>query len=400
VPLKRVDFSKKLEPIDWLVDDLLLKGYLNFLASLPGQGKTTLLTGLAWQLSRPEGKGNFLGASIHQGRSIYVDYDAPADGRSVRYWLDKHQVAYPDGNVDHITLLEPDKDTFGLAEPELTELEKLVKEQKASLVIIDSFMAAFPNTDPVKLTQVQGPLWYLRRLATETGAAVVLIDHLPKPITGEVAGMRGVMGSIAKPAQSRAVHILTRVPPKEVQGKHVLRWDVQKMSYAALPEPFGIELVFEGAGVRFQAAQLPDEYGESKTDKAVRVMYAHLLELPGQEVSRKELLDVAIQGANLKERAAADALKTLLERECDTIAIITKQEKGKPVFYQLKGDSGEKEPEKAPSEKPTALKHEIAQTPSLSGKHLMQTALHEMPSLHQIGDKTKMTKAVADDLSL
>ena len=71
-------------------------------------------------------------------------------------------------------------------------------------------MAAFPNTKPNDLNAVYAPMWFLRRLADETKSAVVLIDHLPKPMMGEQAGGRGIIGSVGKPAQARTVHILTQ----------------------------------------------------------------------------------------------------------------------------------------------------------------------------------------------
>jgi hypothetical protein len=43
----------------------------------------------------------------------------------------------------------------------------------------------------------------------------------------------------------------------------------------ALPEPFGVELVFDGEGMR---ASLPscESYGETKTERAVRAMQRFL----------------------------------------------------------------------------------------------------------------------------
>lgn len=331
--LIKVDLRKKLAPITWLLDGLLLHGYLNFLASLPGQGKTALLTGLAWQMSRPGG-GDFLGRTVAPGHSIYLDYDAPGDGRSIRFWLEKHKAAHPDGDASQINLLEPDADTFGLNEADLGRLVDIVKETRAAMVIVDSFMAAFPATDPVKLTAVQGPLWVLRKLAAETGAAVVLVDHLPKPMNGEVAGARGVMGSVAKPAQSRAVHVLTRVPPGEVEGRNVLRWDVQKMSYAKLPEPFGVELRFSGDAVYIENAALPQT--TTRTQKAVHAMQSHLEEQRGQVVERKTLLDIAIKTGNLRERAGKTALSGVLAVMGDALETVSLPGKGGPVGYRLK----------------------------------------------------------------
>lgn len=350
MPLIRVDLTAILKPLEWFVPDLLLRGYLNFLASLPGQGKTTLLTALAWQASRIGG-GELLGKPVSPGATLYVDFDAPGDGRSVRYWLDKHKAAYPDGDLSKIHVLEPDPDTYGMNEPEFTALADMARETTASLIIVDSFMAAFPNTNPKDQTAVQGPLWYMRRLASETNAAVILIDHLPKPMNGEMAGTRGILGSVAKPAQARAVHILTRVPPREVQGRNVLRWDTQKLSFAALPEPFGLELVFDGEGMRAEPTELPEAYTETKTERAVRAMQSFLETHRERQVDRKELLDVAIKKGNVRERAAKDALKALLERLGDAVATIKLPGQGQPLAYRLKPEN---EPDLAPNlETPT-----------------------------------------------
>lgn len=383
MPLKQVDLTADLVPLEWFLPNLLLRGYLNFLASLPGQGKTTLLTALAWQASRPGG-GEFLGEPVSPGATIYVDFDAPGDGRSVRFWLDKHRAAYPDGDMNQIHVLEPDPDTYGMGEAELTHIANLARETGASLIIVDSFMAAFPNADPIRLTDVQGPLWYMRRLAAETGAAVILIDHLPKPMSGEIAGKRGIMGSVAKPAQARAVHILTRVPPSEVQGRNVLRWDCQKMSFAALPEPFGVELVFDGEGMRAEPTELPESYGETKTERAARAMQSFLETQRGIQIGRKELLEVAIKVANVRDRAAKDALKMLLERLGDAVAITKLPGQGQPLAYRLKPE-GERAPE---TENPTltASLHQKTESPSDTKKSLRHTPLHHNQTLHHKKD--------------
>ena len=379
MPLKQVDLTADLAPLEWFLPNLLLRGYLNFLASLPGQGKTTLLTALAWQASRPGG-GEFLGEPVSPGATIYVDFDAPGDGRSVRFWLAKHQAAYPDGDMNKIIVLEPDPDTYGMQEGEFTALSSTARETKANLIIIDSFMAAFPNANPRELTAVQGPLWFVRQLAFETGAAVILIDHLPKPQSGEKAGERGIMGSVAKPAQARAVHILTRVPPSEVQGRNVLRWDCQKMSFAALPEPFGVELVFDGEGMRAEPTELPESFGETKTERAVRAMQSFLETQHGQQVGRKELLDVAIKVANVRERAAKEALKMLLERLGEAVAIVKLPGQGQPLAYRLKTEHEAVEPETPTIVAPLP---QMPKNPPETAESLGHTPLHHNQTLHQ-----------------
>lgn len=379
MPLIRVDLTKRLKPLDWHIEGLILRGYLNLLASLPGHGKTAILTSLVWQASRPRG-GEFLGERVEPSASIYVDYDAPGDGRSVRFWLEKHRAAYPDGDMNKINVLEPDADTYGMRESELSELANLARKTKANLIIVDSFMAAFPSTSPIRLTEVQGPLWCMRQLASETNAAVILIDHLPKPMSGEKAGARGVMGSVAKPAQARAVHLLTRVPLAEVQGRNVLRWDVDKLTFAKRPEPFGVELRFDGDALHIEPTELPESYSETKTERAIRAMQTFLETQRGLVVHRKDLIAIGIQMGDVKETTVKSALKTLLERLGDSVAVIKLPGQGQPVGYRLKGE----EPESP--EEPT----QIGGAPSEAAESLGHTLPTENPQPPQTleGDKT------------
>ncbi len=334
MPLSQINLERTLPPLRWAVGGLILQGYINTIASLPGEGKTALLTGLAWQASRETGM--FLNRRVAHGTTLYVDFDAPGDGRTVRYWLDKHKRAFDDGDIGKIVVLEPDPNTYGLAEGELQELTKVAKETEAKLILIDSFSSAFPNVDPIKLVQVQSPLWYLRRLANETGAAVVIIDHLPKPISGEKAGARGIIGSVAKSAQARAVHILSRVPPKEVGDSNVLRWDTTKMSYSARPEPIGVELKFDDGAVSIEVVDLPEGQGETRTERAIRAMQDYLETHRGTVVPHQTLMEIAVEEANLRRRASLDATGLLKERYGDELVTTSLPGRGKPQGYRLK----------------------------------------------------------------
>ena len=162
---------------------------------------------------------------------------------------------------------------------------------------------------------------------------------MPKPVSGEKAGARGVLGSIAKPAQSRAVHLLTRVPPKDVQGRHVLRWEATKMSYSALPEPFGVELRFKDKAVFINATDLPEDYGDTRTAKAMRAMQNHLETNRGLVIDRQTLLDVAIREGNLRKRASVDALKKLTTDLDTELITVTLPGNGQPLGYRLKTES-------------------------------------------------------------
>lgn len=379
--LKRPDLQKRLAPLEWAVDGLILQGYINTIASLPGEGKTALLTGLAWQASREDGV--FLDRSVSYGATLYVDFDAPGDGRTIRYWLDKHRKAFGDGNLSKIVVLEPDLDTFGMTELELEQLTEVAKDTKAKLILVDSFSSAFPSVDPLKLVQVQGPLWYLRRLASETGAAVVIVDHLPKPVSGEKAGARGIIGSVAKSAQARAVHILSRVPPRDVEGKNVLRWDTTKMSYSARPKPFGVELRFDDGAVFIDAVDLPQGHRETRTERAVRAIQDYLELRRGQVVSHQELVDVALQEADLRKRATADAIRIVRNRYGKELITTILPGRGKPQGYKLKQEPA--------LPKPTAPLHQMAKSPLDTAKPLLHTTLLDagLSASNSVGTKSE-----------
>jgi hypothetical protein len=333
--------------------------------ALPGEGKTVLLTALAWQATRPYGE--LLGREVAHGPVIYLDYDSPTgDGRATRRWLEAHAQAFPDGDMDMITLLEPDTESYGLGEKEYEELTALTQELKPVLIVVDSFMAAWP-VDPVKLHLVQGPMWYLRRLAQGSGAAVVVIDHLPKPAAQERAGARGLLGSIAKTAQARAVHILTRVPPKEVEGRHVLRWESIKNSFERLPEPFGVELIFKD-GVRVEETPLPEGSGNPKRDKARHAMLEMLNSRAGEVVPRAELLQAAIEAANVHKKTAERYLAELAGEL--GLQVVTLPGQGKPVGLKLPHiyNSTAPKPEKAASSSQNILEHPPAPKPTPAPK--------------------------------
>ena len=344
--LKRIDLHAALPEITWAWEGLIPRGFVSVVGALPGEGKTALLTALAWQATRP--RGELLSREVPPLGAVLVDFDAATgDGRATRAWIERHRAAYPDGDMDRLVLLEPDADTYGLGEEEFAALEEVVKEVGAGLVIVDSFMAAFP-LDAVKAHLVQGAFFHLRRLALSTGGAVVVVDHLPKPMNGEQAGARGLLGSIAKVAQARAVHILTRVPPREVEGRHVLRWDVLKSSFAPVPEPFGVELVFEPGLVRVEEAALPEGSVNPRRDKAQAVVLTLLQ--GGAVVPRKDLVEAIIREVNVHRKTAERYLAEIAE-EAGLVAV-NLPGKGNPVAYRLPEAPplpGELEPSQTPT---------------------------------------------------
>lgn len=317
--LKTIDLTARLRPIEFLVPDLLPFGYVTFLGAREGVGKTTVAASLAWQMTRAPGRGTFLGRPVPGGPVIYLNTDA-ADGESrpVRYWLEQCQAAYPDGDMNRVTVLE--STGAGLTPDEFEELLRMAREVGARLIIIDSFMGTFPCLDGNRLDQAMRPMLALRDLAAQTGAAVLVLDHLPKRGANEKEGDRGIMGSTGKSAQARAVHLLTCVPPKEVDGRDVLRWEIRKNSFAPSGYVLGVEVERlqddEGraVGVYLHPCELPaeEESRDTRSDRAKAAVLALVTEKAGQSIPHAELLAAAITGGNVRERTAHQAVREAL----------------------------------------------------------------------------------------
>ncbi|WP_019587577.1 AAA family ATPase [Deinococcus apachensis] len=342
MPLKEIDLTLPLERIDFLVPDLVPFGYVTFLGAREGVGKTTLLTGLAWQMTRPDGRGDFLGRAVQAGPVIYLNTDA-ADGQSrpVRYWLEQHRETYPDGDLRGVRVLE--STGTGLSPEELGDLLNLARESGARCVIVDSFMSTFPGIDGNKLDQALRPMLALRDFAAQTGAAVIVTDHLPKKGPGEKEGERGIMGSTGKSAQARAVHLLTRVQPDTVQGRDVLRWEVRKASFSRSGYAFGVQVSRteddEGhaVAVHLEPCDLPDDDAQdTRGGRATAAVIAHLQGSGSVVVPHAELVALAIERGNLRERAAQDAVRRALGLMWDRLEEVKEAKRGAPKAYRLK----------------------------------------------------------------
>ena len=324
-----------------MVPGLVPRGYITLLGAREGVGKTTLTTALAWQMTRPTGAGRFLGLEVPRAPVVYVNTDA-ADGQSrpVRFWLEQHRAAYPDGDMGMMHVFEPSG--AGLNPEELGALEKLVSELGAALIIVDSFMGSFPGVESNRLEKALAPMLALRDLAARTGAALIVTDHLPKRAPGEKDGDRGIMGSVGKSAQARAVHLLSTVPPKDVDGRTVLKWFVEKQSFARSKYALGVEVIRtededgHALSVELRPCDLPQDDGDTRGARAVMAVIAHLEASGGLQVPYADLVSVAVEKGNLRERAAKEATRKALGILGQRVEEVKLPFRGAPKVHRLK----------------------------------------------------------------
>lgn len=360
------------EPTPWLVQGLFPIGYISLVAAREGTGKTALLASLALQMTRPEGL--FLGRPVDHGASVYVNFDAPSDGKMIRRFLQAGRVRFPDAELNAVDILEPDHETYVLGQEDFSTIRARVIERGARMVIFDAYMSLFPLGSPSKAEVVMVPMTWLRRLAYDLQVAVILVDHMPKPAPGERPLARGAFGSVAKMAQARSVHLLRRVREPSTRGRHVVDWSVHKNTFAPAPEPFAVEFDFSNGGLAIDLVDLPGAGDERPGAVAKRAMHNALVESRGDLVTRRTLLDAGSEAAGVSERTAETELRSLLEDLGSDLETRVLPGPGAPKAYRLllRSRPAESGARIAPSGKESIT--------TQSGIVLAKSALREMTS--------------------
>ncbi|MGL4608127.1 MAG: AAA family ATPase [Trueperaceae bacterium] len=332
--VNKVQLLTTLPTTQWLVTNLLPLGHTANLFAPGGGNKTRLVSNLAVQVTRPQNEGSFLGYQVKHGKVLILDADDPTT-HGYQLWLNRYFATYEDAERSLIDLRAIEG---GLTPDDVRSLKTELSKAPPKLIIIDTFASAFMGMDILKAHHVQAALVGLADLAKALNCAVLVLDHVGKLQPGQTVASKGPYGA-GKTFSPRAIFALSRVPPKDVDGRDVFRLDCTKMSYAAEPAPlaFEVELSPDEKQARVKVVDLPNQH--SMKDKAKAVMLEQLKAAKGESVARQILLNAVVQKVNVTERYATDALKELLEQRHD-IVVTELLGKGKPKAYSLPlGDS-------------------------------------------------------------
>lgn len=329
--IKRADELPRKSEVRWLWHERIAAGTLAMLGGAGGVGKSILIAGLEVAIAAGE---PFLDAEVLQGDVLHLDFDTDASLQGPWYrraaaglhigsdMLRRIRYATPAGNG--LPYLTPDR---------LQELHAEVSAAGPVAVIIDAWTSSFPHIRSNDAGDVAQVMAALREIA-RTGAAVLVLDHTPKPVAGAPAATeRGLIGSTIKQAGARAVHLLQRVAPADVGGRDVQALHTLKNNLAPISEPVGIERTWGGDGaVMFAVTDLPE--GERRApamSRAVRIIRETIQ--PHATISRKELVAEVVSRGNVSERTAAAALNRLVSlKELEKAAL-----EGREVAYRVRG---------------------------------------------------------------
>jgi hypothetical protein len=195
------------EHIEWLWAGRIPRGMLVMLDGDPGVGKSTVTLDLAARITtgkpmpfetsgRPAADVLLIGAEDHPAATIRPRLDAAeADARRVH-----HIAAIPRGR--HLDAAP----TLG----DVDEIERVVVEYKAALVVVDPLMAHLPaNVDAYRDAAMRALLTPWAQMSARTGAAIVIIRH-PRKGTGSALYRGG--GSIGIIGAARSAMLVARDP--------------------------------------------------------------------------------------------------------------------------------------------------------------------------------------------
>lgn len=167
--IKYADVETK--EIEWLWFPYLPKGMVSIVQGDPKNGKTFMLIDIISRITRGDYKP-LSNDKFEIGNVIFQNSDDP-----IEYSLKKR---FEQQNADTEKVFAIDENTKKLYFKDLSRLEKLIKEQKPVLIVIDPIQAYMGDGDSNSMVQVRNALAPLKTLAEEYNVAIVLVQHLKK----------------------------------------------------------------------------------------------------------------------------------------------------------------------------------------------------------------------------
>jgi len=152
----------------YVVKGLIGPGQIGCIFGDPGAGKSLIAPNIAYAVA--QGRETF-GMRTKAAPVFYVAAEDETGMRGrVRALLSEH------GEADGFKLVGGVSDLFRKDSPDLKALRRAVKDQRPSLIVIDTLAMAFPGMDE-NSAEGMGRVVAVARALTKWGAAVILVHH-------------------------------------------------------------------------------------------------------------------------------------------------------------------------------------------------------------------------------
>jgi hypothetical protein len=261
-PITVEDLRSLLSKTQWAWHPWLARGYLSLLVGRPGVGKSALALTLAGAVilgwTWPDGtKPTHTPTPV-----VYVDTEAAQAMLLER--LDRFGIPTDKVLVPALDRNQPLADIRLDDDAGWAALERLVKEHKPLLVIVDSLRGAHGGDE--NSSDLADLMKKLAVMARDHNIAILALHHLRKTNQFEQSGevsLDQVRGSTAIVAQARVVMAIDKPDPLL---KDTLRLSVIKSNLSKTPDPIGFAI--GEAGLAFGKAPKPPER-VSEVDKGI-----------------------------------------------------------------------------------------------------------------------------------
>jgi hypothetical protein len=170
-PIRFLDVARMVAeappPVSWLARGVLPRAALTVIYAPGGDGKSLLSMALAAAIAHG---GELAGIECERGVTVYLD----AENGEWEIHRRVHTLGLPPYGVRVA-------DASGLdLRRDMPEVAAIVNEMRPDLLILDSFRSLTPGMEENDTAQTARVLDPLRRLAHESGAAILLIHHANK----------------------------------------------------------------------------------------------------------------------------------------------------------------------------------------------------------------------------
>ncbi|HTU78342.1 MAG TPA: AAA family ATPase [Solirubrobacteraceae bacterium] len=276
-------------PVPWLASPLLPRGALTVLYAPGGDGKSLFSMALCAAIAHG---GELAGIECELGASLYLD--AENGEREIHRRV--HTLGLPASGVQVA-------DAGGLdLRRHMPAVDAVISEVSPDVLVLDSLRSMTPGMDENDTAQTARALDPLRRLAHESGIAILLIHHANK-------GGRDFRGASSI---RDGVDVLWHLGRQEDDPDPLRRFLVcRKMRVASEPEQRWLRLEVDRGHVLINQAEAPEE--QPRTARPVRAQLSDQI-LAGFGARPMTLTAVAeTVGRSPKDGSVRNALAALVE---------------------------------------------------------------------------------------
>ncbi len=276
-------------PVAWLARPILPRAALTAVYAPGGDGKSLFSMALAAAIALGE---ELAGIECEQGASIYLD------GENGEHEIHRrvHTLGLPASGV-----MVGDASSLNLRR-DIEAVQSLVADAHPDLLILDSLRSLTPEMDENDTAQTARVLDPLRRIAHQTGVAILLIHHANKN-GRDFRGASSIRDS---------VDVLWHLGRREKDPDPRRRFlACCKMRVAAEPVPLWLRLEIDRGHVLIERADSPEEHPATAT-QPVRAKLSDEIDARMTETPLRLAQIAELVGRNPKDGSVRNALTALV----------------------------------------------------------------------------------------